>query len=355
MWKLHRYYLKELAVNAAITFLVMFAVVTVSLIARAIQKSVGGDPMDAVKYIFFWALDSFSHLLTISLLIGTVVTFARAAADRELVAIRAAGLSPRVPMTAAVLLGLLLSVVGSFANHYLIPEVHFQKYRVLAGVMRNVVTNLRLGSDRISIPGSDIVLTFVQRDARGDYLDCTVYGMPERADERFRSPIWKVDRVSIPIADDSEQIVVNLFGVRDPIWVSEARDLQFAWDIRALADHDRRQDRDDDLRSDQLLAEVLREVHPRPFEAIYTLFRRCCFSLMPLLLAPIGFCIAELTRERGRVMALLVALVPLSTYYLGEMVGARLLRATDNPWTAWTPAVLLLLFGLPLCWRQLRR
>ena len=82
---------------------------------------------------------------------------------------------------------------------------------------------------------------------------------------------------------------------------------------------------------------------------------RCCFSLMPALLAPIGFCIAEMTRERGRVMAILFGLFPLSIFYFGEVLGARALRATNNPWTAWTPALLLVLFGLPLCWRQLRR
>ena len=112
---------------------------------------------------------------------------------------------------------------------------------------------------------------------------------------------------------------------------------------------------DADLRSDQLLGEVMRGVHPLPHEAVYTLFRRCCFSLMPALLAPIGFCIAELMRARGRVLALVVALLPLAVFYVGEVAGARVLRETGNPWSAWLPIVMLLLVGGPLCWRQLRR
>ena len=43
MWRLHRYYLKELAVNAAITFIVLFGVVLISLVYRGIQRSQGGE------------------------------------------------------------------------------------------------------------------------------------------------------------------------------------------------------------------------------------------------------------------------------------------------------------------------
>jgi hypothetical protein len=109
------------------------------------------------------------------------------------------------------------------------------------------------------------------------------------------------------------------------------------------------------LRSDQLLSEVMRGVHAEPVGAVYTLFRRCCFSLLPALLGPIGFCVAEFARERGRVMALVLALVPLAMFYLGEVFSARLLIATNSPWCAWLPALLLLVVGTPVCWRQLRR
>ncbi len=355
MWKLQRYYLRELGVNSAITFLVMFGVVLVSLIARGIKRSGGGSMLDAAKITLFFALDAFPHLLTIAFLLATVMTYARAAQERELTAIRAAGISPRVPMASAVLMGILLSCVGSFANHYVLPEVYFQKFRVIADVVRNVFINLRLDGDRIPILDTGFVLTFRERKGH-DYLDCTVYCPTDKAIEGMQSPIVKVDRMSIPpVHEKSEHVTILLYGIRDPILGLTLGHTEFSLDLHDIADRERRDDRDDDLRSDQLLGEVLREVHPKPFEAIYTLFRRCCFSLMPALLAPIGFCIAEMTRERGRVVALLVGLLPLAVFYFGEVLGARLLRATNNPWFAWMPAVLLVGFGLMLCWRQLRR
>ncbi|MFY9341606.1 MAG: LptF/LptG family permease [Planctomycetota bacterium] len=353
MWRLHRYYLKELAINAGITFLVLFAVVLTSLVYRGISRSQGGDLLDAALIVVFFALDSFQHLLTIAFLIGTVVTFTRAAQDRELIAIRAAGIPPTVPLTATMLVGLVLTVVGSFALHYVIPEVHYRKYRVIAQVMRDAFMSLRLGSDRIPLLDTGYVMTF-RSQAAGEFRDCTVY-CPKPMMEGS-SPIVFVDRVSIPpLHPASTEVAIHLDGIRDPIGTGTPGQFTFRMGMHELGGKERRDDRDDDLPSDQLLAEVMRGVHRRPHEAVYTLLRRCCFSLMPLVLAPIGFCLAEMARERGRVVALLLALVPLSLFYLGEVLGARFLMSTDNPAFAWLPLGMLLAFGLPLCWRQLRR
>lgn len=354
MWKLHRYYLKEVLINSAITFLVLFAVVLVSVVYRGIDKAQGGGPFDVLMITLFWALDSFQHLLTISFLLATVMTFTRAAQDRELTAIRAAGISPLAPMTSAVLVGVLLTAVGSFALHYVIPEVHFQKYRIIPTVVRSLYMTLKLGNDRIPLPGGYTLVYGGQTE--GAFVDCTIYH--RKPLKEFESPILFVDRVEMEDFDETTtNLVINLHGIRDPMMgtAKTPGPVTIEVPVPDVIGGERRDDRDEDQRSDQLLSEVLRGVHRFPEGALYTLFRRCCFALMPLLLAPIGFCLAELARERGRVAALALALVPLSLFYVGEVVGARLLLMTDSPLCGWTPAVLLALFGLPLCWRQLRR
>ena len=352
MWRLHRYYLKELAINAGITFVVMFAIVLVSTVYRGIQSAQGGGLVDVLLIVLFMTLDAFPHLLTVGFLIATVLTFTRAAQDRELIAIRAAGISPRVPMAAAVLVGITLSVLGSFALHYVIPEVHYRKYRVIPEIVRKLVTRLQLDSDRIPIGDTDWILTFRRQDEAG-YHDCTVLG--PRPIPGAQSPIVHVDRVSVlPPEEDSDLLVVALSGIRDPIIGGDISTL-LKFSARDLLGGRRRDDRGDDLRSDQLLAEVMRGLQADGYYSIYTLFRRCCFALMPALLAPIGFCIAEFSRERGRVFALALSLVPLVLFYAGEVLGARLLLSTENPWCAWLPIVLLGALGVPLCWRQLRR
>ncbi|MCA8973474.1 MAG: LptF/LptG family permease [Planctomycetes bacterium] len=361
MWRLHRYYLKEIAVNFGITFLVMFAIVLVSGVTRGINRSEGGGLTDALLITLYFALDSLAHLLTIAFLLAVVLTYTRAAQQRELVALRAAGLGPRVAMAPAVLLGLVLTVFASLANHYIIPEVHYQKYRVVALVVRNFITNLKLDSDRIPILNTGFVMTFRDRD--GDtFEDCTIYCPPNRRLEKIASPIIRVDRVAIPKPrEDSETIDVYLDGIHLPIldpnvpMQAGSESLVLHVGLHDIADRGRRSDQDADVRSDQLLGEVMREVHPRPHEAMHALLRRCCFALMPALLAPIGYCVAELMRFRGRVLALVVALVPLMLFYVGEFIGARIMDRTHNPWSAWMPVVLISCVGVPLCWRQLRR
>lgn len=357
MWRLHRYYLKELAVNAAITFLIMFGIILVSLIYRGISRAQGGDLFDAALITLLWALDAMPHLLTIAFVLATVITFTRAAQDRELVAIRAAGISPRVPMMAALLVGIFLSVGASFANHYVIPEVHFRKYRVIADVVRNVVIGMNLGTDRIKVPNdSGYILTFRDRDeATGDYLDCTVYS-PKPVFDDIDSNVLFVDRLSMPNPDDATAVLsVVLNGIHDPISGKGMSTFTFDVPLDELSPGGGRDERDADLRSDQLLSEVMRGIHHDRVTATYTLFRRCCFSLMPALLAPIAYCIAELARFRGRVLALTMSLVPLGMFYMGEVLGARLLLSTRNPWCGWLPLVLLSVVGLPIVWRQMRR
>lgn len=353
MWRLHRYYLRELAVNASVTFLVLFAIALVSFVYRGIQRAVGGSPWDALVITALFAVDSIQHLLAIAFLLATVMTYTRAAQDRELVAIRAAGISPRVPMMASLMLGMLLSVFASIGMHYVLPWVHYHKFHVVADVMRNVILNLRLGTDRIKLLDTGFVMTY-REQVQGVYRDCRIY-CPRKL-QGMQSPILFVDTVTIPQIRDEDTIVsIVLAGVRDPIGGGQSLRLEFGVPKDDIGNRNRRVDSDADLRSDQLLAEVIREVHPEPMEAWLTLFRRCCAALMPALLGPIGYALGEMSRERGRVFALLLTLVPLVLFYVGDMLGVNAAMATQSALFGWLPLALLLAFGVPILWRQLRR
>ncbi len=109
-----------------------------------------------------------------------------------------------------------------------------------------------------------------------------------------------------------------------------------------------------DLPSDFLLSEVYRNDHENPVGARYTVHRRACFALMPFLLAPIGFCIGVLSRERGRVLALSFCMIPLAAVYLTDFLGESALRHLELPLLGWLPAAAILLGGAPFCWRLLR-
>jgi lipopolysaccharide export LptBFGC system permease protein LptF len=360
MWRLHRYYLRELLINAGVTFLVLFAIVVISLVARGLKYAQGGALVDAAVITILLALDALPHLLPISFLVATVLTFARSNQDREITAMRSAGISPRVPMMAPVLVGIGLSIVGSLAMHYVIPEVHFRKYRVIAEGIRKVFINTGLAmADRVSL--KDVTITYGARQGRGaeDVVlhDCWLYLPDDRLREiGFQSTIVHVDRVSVPQLDDhSTALIVVLENMVDPLTGHFGPSTRFSFPLHILSAETRRDERDDDIVSSQLLSEVLRGLHDRPEGAKYTLTRRTCFSILPLLLGPVGFCIALVGRDRGRALALLLALLPLFVFYAGDVLGAKLLRVTGHWEFGWLPALLLLALGTPFCWRELRR
>ena len=180
MWKIHRYYLKEIGVNAVLTFAVLFGIALISLLSKAIGLVKGGDLLDAALTTVLLAADIFPHLLTFSVMFATVLTFARASQEREITALRALGVSPRVPMVASLLLGLVCSLLGTYALHYQIPWAHYHKYRVAADLMSNEIQRVLKDQDRIALPKGDGVMTWQKKVEEGDkdiYVDVSIYSV----------------------------------------------------------------------------------------------------------------------------------------------------------------------------------
>ncbi len=354
MWKLHRYYLKEVATSSVITFTVLFGIVLVSVIYRGVSRAQGFGVVAAAEVTFFWAADTLPHLLPISLLFGTVLVFARASQDRELTAVRAAGISPRVVMTPALLVGLAFSAVDGWAMHYVVPHAHYAKYRVVAEGIRTLLDRTGLMTDRVTFRG--LVMVWQDRTDVGHWRNVVARvrrGGPE---------LGPLSGMDVVLADEAwvelegqERLTLVLKGGRSGdgrlVLPEETR---LSVSIRAIADSGLRVENDRDLETDQLLSEVYRGVHQNPLGARYTVHRRSCFSLLPAILAPIGFVIGVMSRARGRVLALVFAMVPLLIFYFSDVVAASLARATDWPPIAWLPACVLIVLAAPFCWRWLR-
>lgn len=355
MWKIHRYYLKEVSISAVLTFVVLFGIVLISLIARGIQRAQGADLASAGLIVIFFALDTFPHLLTISLLFATVLTFARASQDREITALRSAGISPRVPLVASLIVGLLFALVGSFFLHYLIPQAHFRKYRVVAAAAQNLVMNQSLDSDRIPLMDEG-VMEWQGRDADGSFRNVTIYRKRDGkrdSDSLFSASVWTVEKAWF--VQENEGLILKMRGLRDPlIRDSYLGELTVRINIRALTEQGRRRENERDIPSDQLLSEVYRGVHDDSEQAEYTVYRRSCFALMPALFAPLGFCIGVLARDRGRMTALTFSLVPLGMFYLLDFMAAELVSTFSEPLLAWLPAAAISAIGIPVCWKLLR-
>lgn len=343
MWKLHRYYLKEVLVSATLTFVVLFGIMTVSLIYRGIDKAEGGSMVDALLITLLWAGDAFPQLLAIAILFGTIGTFARAAADREVTAIKAAGLSLRVPLAAAMVAALAVSAVSQMCLHSVIPWTHYYKFRVVAQLYREFLLHTRPASDQIA--KDDFVMTW-----------------EDEVDERFSNVIvflrdepFVADQAWFEVENDV--VSLKMQGVRSPLAGVSIEAPTFRQDLREMGGKER-PDGDKDVTSARLMAELYRGAAANENGVRYTVHRRTCFGLLPCLLVPLGLCIGVVARERGRATAMALGLVPLIVFYAADFLGMEVVRWWDHPAmsaiAAYLPAVVLLAGGTPFCWRTLR-
>ncbi|MEM7204594.1 MAG: LptF/LptG family permease [Planctomycetota bacterium] len=358
MWKLHRYYLREVLITSMMTFVVLFGIVLIASIYRGIDRARGGDLVSAALITCLWTADTFPHLLSMGLLIGSVLSFARASQDREITAIRAAGISPRVPMVAALMIGLGFSIAGSYTQHYLIPWAHYYKYRVVSQAIRDFVINTRMNGNKMSF--GRFAMAWENEDDRGHLHGVLV--------KRGRSPsgdpeaegagdIYLAEEAWLDISPDGETITLQLRGVETLLAGDQGAridGISFDFNLRRITEGTRRLEGDKDLTSDQLLSEVYRGVHDRPDGARFTVHRRACFALMPALFAPLGFCIGVLSRDRGRMTALLFGMVPMIIFYGCVTLAPTLVRQWNWPPIAWLPAMVVGALGIPFCWRLLR-
>ena len=364
MWKIHRYYLREIGVNAVLTFLVLFGIALICFLYRGIRLVKGGDLVDAAITTLLLAADAIPHLLTVAFLFATVLAFARASQDREITAIRSAGISPRVPLVSALLLGVVCSLIAAVSNHYLIPFAHYNKYRVVAELSKKALANLTDREGRIALGGGTMV--WKHRDKSNRFHDVLIFVQDKSLARALRigslgeaGTLVRASSASIHTHENTNQLSLSLEEMRVLPGGGNIGNLLITIDLVQIAENERRSERDKDLRSDSLLSEVARGVrsdHGAQY-ARYMVNRRACFALMPFLLAPIGFCIGVLSRERGRVLALSLCIVPLGIFYITDFLGESMFGRVGSSFRdliGWLPAAVTLLLGGPFCWRLLR-
>ena len=245
MWRIHRYYLREVATNATLTFTVLFGIVLLSLIYRGLDRAQGLGLLTAARTTLLLTANTIPHVLGMSFLLATVLSYARASQDREITALRAAGVSPRIALAPALLVGILLSVGGSFSHHYLLPAAHWYQHHGEFEVIREVILHSGLRSDRFAPPRTGFVMTWERRTGPSEFDD--VFIQISRADSAIDfgglgAGLFHSDRARIVRGEDDDTLALVLEGLREVGAGPEGHldNLQFTASMSALASETRR-------------------------------------------------------------------------------------------------------------------
>jgi len=357
VWRFHKYYIRELFVNLGLTFVMLFGVALIALIARGISRAQGTGLLTAFQITLLWTFDIIPHLLPISLLVATVFTFGRASGDNEIIALRGTGQSPLRLMGAVLFVGAVVSSLNTWLLHDLIPYVHFRKFHISTSLISQFFLNNRPSQNRYSFQHRFLMVW--ERKEGNTYYEVTfemrARGSALSYDGFAREVRFSSDRTGRFLHVD----LIDVEGVRidhsKGLSVANRLDTSLAItiDLRDMA-HERHEGIKD-TGSAQLLTEISRGVCPRPEEASWFISWRSCHAFAALLFAIVGFPIGVLARAGGRMVAFAFSFIPLSVYYVLNFFGPILARETGRSWPALIPIGGVLLLAVFLIHRAFRR
>ena len=248
-----------------------------------------------------------------------------------------------------------------WALHYEIPWAHHERFRIIASLYKGEIDVMLRGEDHFEF-GDGGVMVWRRRERKAgvnNYYDVSIYARENKLAAVF--PTTKGPKGNLVTArrvwfepDDSGGVTMNCEGLFMPTSRFFLGSLAIGLGADSLGVRRRRDVDVKDLQSDTLLSEVYQGVHQDPGFARYTVHRRSCFALLPFLLAPIGFCLGLLGKDRGRVLAMSLCMIPLGLVYTADFMSESLVRKTQIEWIGWSPAILIVCLGVPFCRHVLR-
>lgn len=347
--------------NLGLTFVMLFGIVLLSLVARGISQAPGQSILIALYITLLFAIDAIPHLLNISLLIATVFTFSRAAADNEITALRMAGLSPLRLMGSVLFVGALVSGVNSFLVHNLIPTVHFNKYRAVRSAIEQLIMSNRSTTNSWEIAGTSMRW----KRQKGPLYQEVAFKRPEQNDVFVEGFAETAELARDPSGEELSFILSGIQGfsyrkkedgqiVRDPYGGSD--EIRISLNLRQIMGKNQREEGEKDVNTAQLVAESSRMQAWRPELTSWTIWDRSSRGLAGLLFAIVAFPIGLLMRRAGKGSAVAFSLIPLAFYYFLLIVVNKALAASlSASWPAVIPLVGLFLLAQLLMHLAFRR
>lgn len=358
-----RYLLKEMVLNAVVTFGVILLIFTVGGTLQALHKSDFITIGLFLRYVGFFVGTRLGEILPMTVLVAVMFTYGRAAAENEVNAMRAAGIHLMTPMAPGLLFGLVATAIVFHVNDRVASRIEFSSSAASEADLAAALEAVKDKSDRvldvskreqllwadvdpetgyfrelqytkyIKDIGEGVVpidLCFradygrIRFDAREGLAKLDMYGVTSLHGEMKGTEIGDLLNFPIQLGESGREKKLRHYSLSE---LEEAREREYVGRPKARS--------------------ILAEYH-----------QRIAGSFACFLFTLVGIPLAIIFRQGNRLVAFLLAfLIALVVYYPTFILGEVLAKETDlNPvFAIWSGSGVLLALGVSLTIVVMRR
>ena len=367
---IQRYIFKELLYNFIFTFVVISLIMLLALSVRMIFNSPLGFLM-LIKTIPFMLMKSLSIVIPVTVLVATVMTYGRVAADNEMVTMRASGIHIFRIIVPGILLGLITSLALLVMNDWLVPRAERRIKSLEAGesflplletgLLRGI-REIQAGDYRLTWESCKKLEPSGADDRKEDSLRrWRFYGLRAKEYDEAKNLIREIRAESAMIIAGESGIRISLLMKNMEVTEGRGKGAMMGEFTLPLSFGDEDPSRIRlSMRDFSALAAMLErrdKAYPGPLiEA--EIHKRIADSFGPLVFVFLSLPVAILFRQQNRMVAFLFAIIIVFfAYYPVTMVGEHLAKkgAFSPALCIWPGAVLLSTAGIFLILRVMKR
>ena len=366
---IQRYILKELFYNGIFTFVVISLVMLLVLAVKVIFQSPLGF-LAILRAIPLMLTASLSIVIPASVLVSTVMTYGRMAADNEIVTLRASGMHVLRVLVPGVFFGLFASLLLLVVNDRLVPRAERRVrsmvtvenfFAVLdAGLLRGIKEQ-RLNDWLLTWESTERRSEAGGRKGEPPIEQWRFHGLRAKQYDRNNELVREIRAASALIETSGPGGKAGIVLRDGEVVFGRQKGTRFR-EIRIPFDFSQRDYSTVRLamRDFPALAAMLRRKYKAypDYKVSAELHSRIAHSLGPLVLVLLSLPVAVLFRQQNRMVAFLIAvLLALFVYYPVTIVGETL--ADDGVLTPalciWPGSVFLALLGFVLILKVMKR
>ncbi len=360
---LRRYILKELAGPFFLSFIVCTFVLLLGNIIKLADLVInkGVDFLSVCKIFFYMLPWLFTFTIPIAVLTATLLSFGRLAADNEITAMKASGISLYRLVVPLVTVGLIICLISVELNDWILPRLRFESRKLIAQIgVKNPTAYLEAGR---FIKAFKNYIIFIYGIDKNKFTNIRIY-QPQEGRPTRTIIAAKGEFTSIPEKDVIRLKLMN--GTSDepnPKDPGNFYKLNFKTYYMTL---DLKEGRDLNIqkkKSDMSIAELKKEIKAlsaegvNPAPLIIEVNKKLSYSFSSLIFILIGIPLALMARRGEKFIGFGLSLCVIVLYYLLLLGGEALsIKGTLNPALGvWLPNIILGLIGLALIVRTVEQ